>query len=46
LAFHQQAAHQLGGHDFCEAGEEGLGEAWDCDQSDLGGEQAGGGAAI
>ena len=27
LAFHQQAAHQLGGHDFCGAGEEGLGEA-------------------
>jgi len=41
LAFQQQAAHQLGGHDVCGAREEGLGEAWDCDRSDLGGGQAG-----
>ena len=42
LAFQQQAAHQLRGHDVCGAGEEGLGEGWDCDRIDLGGGQAGG----
>ena len=28
LTFQQQAADQLGGHDFCGAGEEGLEEGW------------------
>jgi hypothetical protein len=44
LAFQQQAAHQLGGHDVCGAGEEGLGEGWDWDRSDLVGGQAEGAA--
>ncbi len=29
LAFHQQAADELGGDDFGGAGEEGLGECWE-----------------
>jgi hypothetical protein len=28
LALHQQAADEVGGHLFCGAGEEGLGEVW------------------
>ena len=29
LAFHQQAADELGGDDLSAAGEEGLGESWE-----------------